>query len=114
MRIESLRRSQDSSNPICHTEVFVHPALRVSEVESQVAIYALIEQQFGERITEVCQEIRAIALPANVTKLVSTKARSPALWICQHYFKRRGQIVEAAFDIYPADRFNYSETFQRC
>jgi GntR family transcriptional regulator len=117
LRIESVRRSPGSSNPICHTEVFVHPAFRslsVTEAEAQVPTCTLIEQQFGERIAEVRQEIRAIALPAKVAKLVSAKARSPALWLCRRYFNRRGQIVEVAFDIYPADRFGYTETFHRC
>jgi GntR family transcriptional regulator len=116
LRIAGLRRSGDSPDPICHTEVFIQPAFRslvVSERESHVPIYTLIEKQFGERIVEVQQEIRAIALPAAIASLVNAKARSPALWLCRRYLNRRGEIVEAAFSIHPADRFSYSETFQR-
>jgi DNA-binding GntR family transcriptional regulator len=54
-----------------------------------------------------------MALPANIARLVNAKARSPALWLSRRYFNKRGEIVEAAVSIHPADRFSYSETFQR-
>jgi len=44
---------------------------------------------------------------------LNAKAKSPALWLCRSYFNRRGQIVEVSLNIHPADRFTYSETFQR-
>ncbi|QIE28211.1 HTH-type transcriptional repressor NagR (plasmid) [Caballeronia sp. SBC1] len=116
LRIAGLRRSGDSPDPICHTEVFIQPAFRslvVHESESHVPIYTLIEKQFGERITEVQQEIRAIAMPSAIAALVNTKPRTPALWLCRRYLNQRGEVVEAAISIHPADRFSYSETFQR-
>ena len=116
LRIEFLRRSPNSPDPICHTEVFIQPAFRslnVVDSQPQLPIYTMIERQFGEQIAEVAQDIRAIALPSDIAKLVNAKAKSPALWLCRSYFNRRGQIVEVSLNIHPADRFTYSETFQR-
>ncbi|MDB5831556.1 MAG: GntR family transcriptional regulator [Caballeronia sp.] len=116
LRIVGLRRSGDSPDPICHTEVFIQPAFRslvVHESESHVPIYTLIEKQFGERIAQVQQEIRAIAMPSAIAALVNVKPRTPALWLCRRYLNQRGEVVEAAISIHPADRFSYSETFQR-
>jgi len=116
LRIEFLRHSPNSPDPICHTEVFIQPAFRsLNVVESQprMPIYTMIERQFGEQIAEVAQDIRAIALPSDIAKLLNAKAKSPALWLCRSYFNRRGQIVEVSLNIHPADRFTYSETFQR-
>ncbi|WP_089161711.1 GntR family transcriptional regulator [Caballeronia sordidicola] len=116
LRIAGLRRSGDGPDPICHTEVFIQPAFRslvVSENESHVPIYTLIEKQFGERIAQVQQEIRAIAMPSAIAALVNVKPRTPALWLCRRYLNQRGEVVEAAISIHPADRFSYSETFQR-
>jgi len=116
LRIAGLRRSGDSSDPICHTEVWIQPAFRslvVHESESHVPIYTLIEKQFGERIAQVQQEIRAIAMPSAIAALVNVKPRTPALWLCRRYLNQRGEVVEAAISIHPADRFSYSETFQR-
>ncbi|WP_277183004.1 UTRA domain-containing protein, partial [Caballeronia sp. BR00000012568055] len=76
-------------------------------------IYALIERQFGEQIAQVQQEIRAVALPPHIAKIIDAKPRTPALWLARRYFNKRGEIVEAAISIHPADRFSYSETFQR-
>ena len=116
LRIVGLRRSGGSPDPICHTEVWIQPAFRslvVHESESHVPIYTLIEKQFGERIAQVQQEIRAIAMPSGIAALVNVKPRTPALWLCRRYLNQRGEVVEAAISIHPADRFSYSETFQR-
>ncbi|CAL8480415.1 GntR family transcriptional regulator (plasmid) [Caballeronia sp. S22] len=116
LRLEGIRRSPESVDPICHTEVYIQPAfrsLRGIEDEPHTPIFTMIERQFGEQIARVEQEIRAMALPADIARLVNAKARSPALWLSRRYFNKRGEIVEAAVSIHPADRFSYSETFQR-
>jgi GntR family transcriptional regulator len=116
LHLEGIRRSPESVDPICHTEVFIQPAFRSLtgfEDAPHTPIYALIERQFGEQIARVQQEIRAVALPAHIAKIIDAKARTPALWLARRYFNKRGEIVEAAISIHPADRFSYSETFQR-
>ncbi|EKS71111.1 GntR family transcriptional regulator [Burkholderia sp. SJ98] len=116
LRLEGIRRSPESVDPICHTEVYIQPAFRSLtgiEDDPHTPIFTMIERQFGEQIARVEQEIRAVALPANIARLVNAKARSPALWLSRRYFNKRGEIVEAAVSIHPADRFSYSETFQR-
>lgn len=116
LRLEGIRRSPESVDPICHTEVYIQPAFRSLtgiEDEPHTPIFTMIERQFGEQIAQVQQEIRAVALPVNIARLVNAKARSPALWLSRRYFNKRGEIVEAAVSIHPADRFSYSETFQR-
>ncbi len=116
LRLEGIRRSPESVDPICHTEVYIQPAFRSLtgiEDDPHTPIFTMIERQFGEQITQVQQEIRAVALPSNIARLVNAKARSPALWLSRRYFNKRGEIVEAAVSIHPADRFSYSETFQR-
>ncbi len=116
LHLEGVRRSPESADPIYHTEVYIQPAFRSLtgfENEPHTPIYTFIERQFGEQIAQVQQEIRSIALPADIAKIVNAKARSPALWLLRRYFNKRGEIVEAAISIHPADRFSYSETFQR-
>lgn len=116
LRLEGIRRSPESIDPICHTEVYIQPAFRsLTGIEDapHTPIFTMIERQFGEQITQVQQEIRAVALPAHIARIVNAKARSPALWLSRRYFNRRGEIVEASVSIHPAERFSYSETFQR-
>ncbi|MFM0555794.1 UTRA domain-containing protein [Paraburkholderia sediminicola] len=76
-------------------------------------IHTMIEKQFGEQIAEVQQEIRAVALPAKLAQRLNAKPRSPALWLCRRYLNRRAQVVELTISVHLADRYSYSETFQR-
>jgi DNA-binding GntR family transcriptional regulator len=115
LQVESLRRSSSSVDPISHTTAYIHPAFRslnIDEGETHHPIFTMIERQFGEQITEVQQEIRAVALPPSVARLVNAKPRSPALWVCRRYLNRRGHVIEGAISIHPGDRYSYSETFQ--
>ncbi|WP_061138786.1 GntR family transcriptional regulator [Caballeronia fortuita] len=116
LHVTSIRRSQGSPDPICHTDAYIHPAfrsLRIDEGELHTPLFTMIERQFGEQIAEVQQEIRAVALSARIAKLVNAKPQSPALWVCRRYLNRRGDVVEGAINIHPADRYTYLETFQR-
>jgi DNA-binding GntR family transcriptional regulator len=76
-------------------------------------VYTLIEQQFGEQVAQVEQQIRAIALGATMARILKAPPRSPALWICRHYLNRRGEAIEVAISTHPAERFTYSENFIR-
>jgi DNA-binding GntR family transcriptional regulator len=116
LHVKSLRRSSTSTDPICHTDAYIHPAFRSLKIEGEelhTPLITMIEGQFGEQIAEAQHEIRAIALPPDIALLVNAKARSPALWVCRRYLNRRGHVVEGAISIHPADRYTYSATFQR-
>ena len=77
------------------------------------SVYVLIEQQFGEQVAEVEQQIRAVSLPAGMARILKSRPRSPALWICRHYVNRRGEVIEVAISTHPSDRFTYTENFTR-
>lgn len=116
LHISALRRSGAEPEPICVSDIYIHPAFRALEgIEgsSHVPIYTLIEEQFGEHIAAVQQEIRATLITTAQARWLNVKPKSAALWICRRYLNRREEIVEAAISIHPADRFSYSETFQR-
>jgi DNA-binding GntR family transcriptional regulator len=76
-------------------------------------VYTLIEQQFGEQVAEVQQQIRAVALNPAMARVLKARPKSPALWICRHYVNRRGEVIEVAISTHPAERFTYSEKFVR-
>ncbi|MGF7188712.1 GntR family transcriptional regulator [Robbsia andropogonis] len=116
LRLDGLRRSTQHPDPICHTEVYIHPAYRTLiglEEALQTPIFSMIEGQFNEQIVEVEQEIRAVALPTGTARQLNAKSRDPALWVQRRYFNRRAEVVELAISIHPASRFSYSERFQR-
>lgn len=117
LRIEGLRRVVDRKTPpICFTEIYLHPAFRsVRYLGGRVSIpvYLHIEDQFGERVAEVKQQICAIALTEGMARILRAKSNSPALSICRTYLNHRGEIIEVAMSTHPADRFSYSQSFRR-
>ncbi|MGY2046684.1 GntR family transcriptional regulator [Methylobacterium sp. JK268] len=102
--------------PLCVTEIYIHPAFRsVREVggRSAVPVYLRLEEQFGESVAEVQQQIRAVALTPEQALRLGAEAGAPALWICRLYLNRRGEVIEVAISVHPAERFSYSAVFRR-
>jgi GntR family transcriptional regulator len=116
LRLRGRRHAQARAKAICITELWLHPAFRsIQGIMGPLSapIYAAIEQQFGEVITEVEQEIRAIALAKADAATLEAKPRSPGLWVSRRYRNRLGQLVELAISTHPADRFSYSTVLRR-
>ncbi len=118
LHLRGKRHAQGTTgaDPICLTELWLHPAFRsIQGVTGPMheAVHAVIEQQFGEVIAAVEQEIRAVALTTGQAQELNAKPRSPGLWICRRYRNRRGELIEVAISTHPADRFSYSTVLQR-
>jgi DNA-binding GntR family transcriptional regulator len=117
LRIEGVRKLPDrKALPICFTEIYIHPAFRAARDlggRSPIPIYMRIEEQFGERIGEIQQEIKAAALTKRIAGRLSSKPGAPALTILRAYRNQRGETIEVAISTHPADRFSYSQTFRR-
>ncbi|MDE2363494.1 MAG: GntR family transcriptional regulator [Hyphomicrobiales bacterium] len=117
LRIEGIRRIGDRKTPpICLTEIYIHPAFRAVQNlggRSTVPVYMRIEEQFGERVSEVQQQIRAATLSRRIAAQLDARPGAPALLVNRFYRNKRGELIEAAFSTHPADRFSYSQTFLR-
>ena len=116
LHLQGRRHAGAQSLPICITELWLHPAFRAIRGMMgplKGAVHAAIEEQFGEQITEVEQEIRAVALTRAQAAVLQAPPRSPALWVCRRYRNRHGQLVELAESTHPADRFSYSTVLRR-
>lgn len=111
LKLDGLRYAQNNRDPICFTEVFISyefASIREYIGEAQLPIYRLIERDFAERIKEVQQHIKALAIPAKLSSMLRVKAGTPGLSIARHYLSERDRIIEVSFNTYPADRFSYS------
>ncbi|WBO21292.1 GntR family transcriptional regulator [Sphingomonas abietis] len=113
--IEALRRT-GTETPLALSSIYIHPAFRGLEfggADDHTPIYTRIEQQFGEQIVEVRQHLEGMAIDTRSAPLLGVKRGSPALLVTRLYLNRRGEIVEMAINIHPADRYSYSQTFRR-
>jgi GntR family transcriptional regulator len=113
--LEALRRTATEA-PLALSSIYIHPAFRGVEIGSgddHTPIYTRIEQQFGEQIVEVTQQLEGMAIDTRSAQLLGVKRGSPALRVTRAYRNRRGEIVELAINTHPADRYSYSQTFRR-
>jgi DNA-binding GntR family transcriptional regulator len=116
LRLGCLRRGDGEQLPMSWTDVYIDA--RLTEVLDlprtlRTALFLLVEQQSGERLTEIRQEIRAtIVDPALATRLRAA-AGSAALEITRKYYSTGGRLVMVAVNIMPADRFFYAVAIKR-
>lgn len=116
LRLKGVRHARTRARPICVTEIWLHPAFRsIRGITGALhsAVHAAIEQQFGEVIVAVEQEIRAVALTRAEATVLNATPRSPGLWVSRRYRNRSGQLIELAISTHPADRFSYSTVLRR-
>jgi DNA-binding GntR family transcriptional regulator len=72
-----------------------------------------IEEQFGEQLIEIQQQIKASALTKRIVGLHSARFGAPTLLVNRSYRNQRGKLIEVALSTHSADRFSYSQTFLR-
>lgn len=108
LKLTALRYPQSSRKPISHTSMVVHPAyarIRERIRESGAAVYRLIEEMYGERISEVKQEISCVALTKEQGALLGEKTGSPALLVYRYYMGKDNTLLSVSINLYPPDRF---------
>lgn len=116
LHLQGLRRATDEARPICHTELWLHPAFRaIQGIEGPLrgSVYGAIEQQFGEVVTSVEQEIRAVAIAPHLAEPLQVPDHSPGLWVCRKYRNHRDELIELAISVHPADRFSHTSILRR-
>lgn len=114
--LEGLRYLADDNVPIGWSEVYVHAAFgRIRNLVGKRPgpIYSWIEAEYGERVSEVRQTLRATAIPKHLADALQAEPGSPALELERVYISDRDKPIEIAFSIHPAERFSYSVTLRR-
>lgn len=116
LHLQGRRHAKIRREPICLTELWLHPAFRsIRGIMGPLkgAVHAAVEAQFGEVVASVEQEIRAVALTRSQAEDLQAAPRSPALWVCRRYRNQQGELIELAISTHPADRFSYSTVLSR-
>lgn len=116
LKVEGFRYAPGEALPFCWTEVYVAVAYAgVGELVGRRAapIYALIEEMYGEKVTEIEQTLRVTAAPAEIAPGLGIAPGSAAVELRRAYRVATGELAEIAFNLHPADRFSYSITLRR-
>src|SRR5262249_22924173 len=111
LHLGCVRTIANERRPLCWTDIFVDGRLagivRTLNV-FRSAVFALIEKEAGESVTEIQQEIRAIVLSDAQAQRVDAIPGTPALEITRRYFSTGRRLIQVSVNTLPSDRFFYS------
>lgn len=111
--IESYRVPRDPSVPlpVAWNESYIIDAyadIRDEIGKQEGAVYSLLERRFGDRITEIRQEISAINLDESIALRLHVPSGAAGLRIKRSYIGRAGEPILYGINTYPGDRFTFS------
>ncbi len=115
VELRTRRFADGIDDPISITDIYVPPAYRGIEHffgKGRIAVYRLIERQFGERIVEVRQEVGGCAIGRKEAALLRVRSGSPGLAVRRTYLGAHERIVSISKNVYPANRFRFSTCWQ--
>ena len=111
LHLGCLRVIAGETRPLAWTDIYVDgrlaPILK-GRTRFRSALFALLEQQSGETVVEIQQEIRAITLDPVYAGRLAAEPGAAALQITRRYFSTGRRLIEVSVNTLPADRFFYS------
>lgn len=114
--VEGIRYMDGLDEPLCWTDIFLHPD--ISDVAAEVgqaptAVYRMIEDRHDLMVRSITQQIDAVNIGGDLAAALRTRGGSPALKITRAYHDIADRVVEIAVNIHPAGRFSYRMTILR-
>lgn len=116
IRVSAYRTAPDTGRAASWTEFYLRPEHRpiVAGIgKAHRPVYAFIEEIDGAPITRIEQRIEACSLPKDVARVLGVPARSPALRAVYRLYTAGHDRFYAAIGLYPAGRFNLTQTLTR-
>lgn len=111
LRLAGLRRVAEEPRPIGWTEIFIaEPFIgaRARLVAGPEPHYDQVCREFGLVMTQIEQQVSAVAVPSDIAASLEADAASPALVVRRRYVEKGGSTFEISLSIYPADRYAYT------
>ena len=105
------RRAAGDEKPLCRSAIYIpetYAAIRDAIPHHAGLLAELITRRFGEVVTEVHQEITAVALTETEAAALASAPGSAGLRIQRWYIGEGGDVFQIAISVYPAERYVYS------
>ncbi|OUS05462.1 hypothetical protein A9Q96_11990 [Rhodobacterales bacterium 52_120_T64] len=115
LKLHGLRVRSGETLPISLTDIHIPHAYR--QVQDDIEnfgqpIYSLIQKRFGLELAEVRQQVSATTLQQHEAEALLADQGAPALRITRHYYSATSELFEISLNLYPAERFTYSNTLR--
>lgn len=114
-RVTGVRWTRPGGRAVCHIQSFIplRFAGAVGQLENHDGpFFSLLERHADGPIDEVIQEIRAVAMPPEISRTLGLPAESWALQLLRRYITASGVLI-ASFNWHPADRLTYTMRIER-
>lgn len=111
LKIQSYREARDAALdlPRAWNESFIreqYAGIRDELDDWHGAIYSLIEQRFGERVSSIRQEVSALNLSEAIARKLSVKTGTAGLRVKRSYFNGAGLAMIVGFNTYVGLQFS--------
>jgi GntR family transcriptional regulator len=116
LAVRGVRATAGAAVPVCRTEYYINRAFAaVGRMLPRHTgpIFPLIEDLFGVSITEVHQEIAAVAVEPELAAHLKVAAGTPALQMQRTYTTSDGEVAQVTVNTHPGERFRHSATLRR-
>lgn len=114
--VEGLRYVLGAEDPICATDIFLHP--EVADIANDIGlratpVYRLIEEQHSVVIQSIVQTIEAVVIDGDEAEDLRVREGSAGLKVIRAYSDFSNRLVEIAVNVYPAANLSYRMTILR-
>lgn len=116
LKVSALRRLRSAALPIAYTDVYLLPEYAgiVEQIgRRKQTVYEMLEQKYGEQVTEVLVDIRAGSIDATIAAPLECAPGTPSLTVVRRYTGRARRVFEISVSEHPADRYTYSLELKR-
>ena len=116
LKVCGRRTVRQSESPYCWTEIFINAEFAaVGRLlrGNRGPIFQLIEDLFGERVSEVHEEITACTVVSEIAAKLEILAGSVAVQVQRTYQLASGKTALVAVNAHPVNRFRHSMTLRR-
>ena len=110
LHINSIKILGDQDTAAACTLIYADPAhsdVKV-DVKSRISLLRLIEDHFGDRVTEVNQEFSATPINATIARQLRVEPRTAGFVITRRYYGDGGVLLLATITTFPHDKMKYS------
>lgn len=116
VRLTGIRREVGIAEPLCLLEVLLDARYAGAVKDLKVVrtpIFARIEQQYGETIMEIIQQLEGGLVNEKDAVALGVDAGSAALRVVRRFFATGRRLIEVSISLHPANRFSYAIALKR-
>lgn len=112
--ISGVRSNPADGRALCWIDLYMLPeyARVLDEIGKDARpVYRVIEDMFGEKVSNVEVEISAAQIDEPEASMLSVPPGTPALKVLRNYTGQGGRVFETSITLHPQDRFTYTLAF---